>query len=66
MENSIVSCEYTENVLQVNNGEPGHTYYEQYNTMCSGVVKLGDYVYVATETGKQTIAQVHSMWETPW
>lgn len=53
-------------VVQVNNGEPGHTYYEQYNTMCSGVVKLGDYVYVATETGKQTIAQIHSMWETKW
>lgn len=52
--------------VQVNNGEPGHTYYEQYNTMCSGVVKLGDYVYVATETGKQTIAQIHAMWETKW
>lgn len=42
------------------------TYYEQYNTMCSGVVKIGDYVYVATDTGKQSIAQVHSMWETKW
>lgn len=44
--------------------EEGTTYFEQYNTMCSGVVKTGDYVYVATETGKQSIAQISSIWET--
>lgn len=45
-------------------GEEGCTYYEQYNTVCSGVVKTGDFVYVATEGGKQAIAQIHQMWET--
>lgn len=44
--------------------EDENTYYEQYNTMCSGVVKTGDYVYVATENGKQSIAQIYSIWET--
>ncbi|XP_053619347.1 protein polybromo-1 isoform X3 [Plodia interpunctella] len=41
-----------------------NTYYEQYNTACSGVVKTGDCVYVVTDGGKQLIAQVHSIWET--
>lgn len=62
---ALVEREKPNVVVQLNNGEPGHTYFEQYNT-CSGVVKLGDYVYVATETGKQTIAQIHAMWETKW
>ncbi|VVC98666.1 unnamed protein product [Leptidea sinapis] len=41
-----------------------NTYYEQYNTVCSGVVKTGDYVYVVTDGGKQLIAQVDTIWET--
>ncbi|XP_059047820.1 protein polybromo-1 isoform X2 [Achroia grisella] len=41
-----------------------NTYYEQYNTVCSGVIKTGDYVYVVAEGGKQMIAQVDTIWET--
>ncbi|KAG6449065.1 protein polybromo-1 isoform X3 [Manduca sexta] len=41
-----------------------NTYYEQYNTVCSGVIKTGDYVYVVTDGGKQVIAQVDTIWET--
>lgn len=44
--------------------DDGNTYYEQYNTICSGVIKTGDYVYVAAENGRQTIAQVDSIWDT--
>jgi len=51
-------------VVYVNGGEDGCTYYEQYNTICSGVIKTGDYVYVATETGRQSIAQINSIWES--
>jgi protein polybromo-1 len=51
-------------VVYVNGNEDGNTYYEQYNTICSGVVKTGDFVYVATESGKQSIAQIQSLWET--
>lgn len=50
--------------VMIQGTEEGTTYFEQYNTMCSGVVKTGDYVYVATETGKQSIAQISSIWET--
>lgn len=45
-------------------GDDENTYYEQYNTVCSGVIKTGDYVYVVTDGGKQMIAQVDSIWET--
>ncbi|KNC29730.1 hypothetical protein FF38_05210 [Lucilia cuprina] len=45
------------------NAEPNAVYYQQYNTICSGVVKTGDFVYVATQTGKQSIAQIHQIWE---
>lgn len=45
-------------------GEANSVYYQQYNTICSGVVKLGDFVYVATQSGKQAIAQIHSIWES--
>ncbi|ALC47662.1 polybromo [Drosophila busckii] len=38
-------------------------YYQQYNTICSGVIKTGDFVYVATQTGKQSVAQVQQIWE---
>ncbi|XP_041985190.1 protein polybromo-1 isoform X2 [Aricia agestis] len=41
-----------------------NTYYEQYNTGCSGVIKTGDYVYVVTRGGNQVIAQVDTIWET--
>ncbi|KAL4708480.1 hypothetical protein ACJJTC_014088 [Scirpophaga incertulas] len=41
-----------------------NTYYEQYNTVCSGVIKTGDYVYVVTDGGKQMLAQVDTIWET--
>lgn len=44
--------------------EEGVTYYEQYNTVCSGVVKTGDCVYVATDGGRQLIAQIDTIWDT--
>lgn len=44
--------------------DDGNIYYEQYNTICSGIVKTGDYVYVASESGKQLIAQIHAIWES--
>lgn len=44
--------------------EEGITYYEQYNTICSGVVKTGDCVYVATDGGRQLIAQIDTIWDT--
>lgn len=40
-----------------------NTYYEQYNT-CAGSVKTGDFVYVATDGGRQQIAQVDALWST--
>ncbi|XP_075148339.1 protein polybromo [Haematobia irritans] len=43
--------------------EPNAIYYQQFNTICSGVVKTGDFVYVATQGGKQSIAQIHHIWE---
>lgn len=46
------------------NNEDGFNYYEQYNIVGSGVIKTGDYVYVATDTGKQSIAQVHAIWDS--
>lgn len=48
---------------QAENPETGNVYYEQYNTSCSGVVKLGDFVFVANQAGKQSIAQIHQIWE---
>ncbi|XP_018567021.1 protein polybromo-1 isoform X3 [Anoplophora glabripennis] len=44
--------------------DEGNTYYEQYNTICSGVVKTGDFVYVVAEGGKQIIAQIDTIWDT--
>ncbi|KAF5282989.1 hypothetical protein FQA39_LY04860 [Lamprigera yunnana] len=44
--------------------EDGNIYYEQYNTICSGVVKTGDFVYVAADGGRQTIAQIDTIWDT--
>ncbi|KAJ8985335.1 hypothetical protein NQ317_008366 [Molorchus minor] len=44
--------------------DDGNTYYEQYNTICSGVVKTGDFVYVVADGGKQIIAQIDSLWDT--
>ncbi|KAJ8965409.1 hypothetical protein NQ314_004161 [Rhamnusium bicolor] len=54
------------NVLAFVNMEldDGNTYYEQFNTICSGVVKTGDFVYVVAEGGKQIIAQIDNIWET--
>lgn len=64
LQEALVEKEKPNIVITLNNAEESNTYYEQYNTICSGVVKLGDYVYVATETGKQSIAQINSIWET--
>lgn len=50
--------------LAPDNTDDGSNYFEQYNIISSGVVKLGDFVYVATDSGKQSIAQVHSIWNT--
>ena len=44
--------------------EESNTFYEQYNTIISGVVKTGDFVYVATNGGRQMIAQIDMIWET--
>ncbi|XP_058792072.1 protein polybromo-1 isoform X2 [Phymastichus coffea] len=51
------------NVVLFNTDDTENTYYEQYNT-CIGHVKLGDFVYTATDGGKQQIAQVDSIWST--
>jgi len=40
-----------------------NAYYEQYN-ICTGSVKTGDFVYVATDGGRQQIAQVDAIWST--
>ncbi|XP_002020207.2 protein polybromo-1 [Drosophila persimilis] len=45
------------------NAENNSVYYQQYNTICSGAIKTGDFVYVATQTGKQSVAQVQQIWE---
>ena len=52
-----------QNVILFNSDDRENTYYEQYNT-CVGPVKLGDFVYVATDGGRQQIAQIDSIWST--
>ncbi|KAG4079697.1 hypothetical protein HA402_009083 [Bradysia odoriphaga] len=64
LQEALVEKEKPNIQLTVTNAEEGHVHYQQYNSICSGVVKTGDYVYVATESGKQSIAQIHSIWET--
>ncbi|XP_066252584.1 protein polybromo-1 isoform X2 [Euwallacea similis] len=44
--------------------DDGNTYYEQYNTICSGVIKSGDFVYVVVDGGRQVIAQIDCIWDT--
>lgn len=44
--------------------DDGNTYYEQYNTICSGVIKTGDYVYVVVDGGRQVVAQIDCIWDT--
>lgn len=51
-------------VLKVEGAEDENTYYEQFNTSSAGVVKTGDFVFVASEAGKQFVAQICSIWET--
>ncbi|XP_043276955.1 protein polybromo-1 isoform X2 [Venturia canescens] len=51
------------NVVIFNPDDPENTYYEQYNT-CAGPAKTGDFVYVATDGGRQQIAQIDSIWST--
>ncbi|XP_066590432.1 protein polybromo-1 [Prorops nasuta] len=51
------------NVILYNQDDPENTYYEQYNT-CGGCVKTGDFAYVATDGGRQQIAQVDAIWST--
>ena len=46
-----------------NSDDTENTYYEQYNT-CAGSVKTGDFVYVATDGGRQQIAQIDAIWST--
>lgn len=52
-----------QNVVLFNVEDPENTYYEQYNT-CVGLVKTGDFIYVATDGGRQQIAQVDLIWST--
>lgn len=51
------------NVILFNSDDSDSTYFEQYNT-CVGSVKTGDFVYVATEGGRQQISQIDSIWST--
>ncbi|XP_071878612.1 protein polybromo isoform X5 [Bombus fervidus] len=51
------------NVILYNPDDAENTYYEQYNT-CAGSVKTGDFVYVATDGGRQQIAQIDAIWST--
>ncbi|KAL6428036.1 hypothetical protein ACFW04_008427 [Cataglyphis niger] len=51
------------NVILYNPEDTENTYYEQYNT-CAGSVKTGDFVYVATDGGRQQIAQIDAIWST--
>ncbi|GAB0097679.1 polybromo [Sergentomyia squamirostris] len=64
LQEALVEKEKPNVVIFSNVQDEGNVHYEQYNTICSGVVKIGDYVYVATEGGKQAIAQITSIWET--
>ncbi|XP_055708043.1 protein polybromo-1 isoform X1 [Phlebotomus papatasi] len=64
LQEALVEKEKPNVVIFSNVPDEGNVHYEQYNTICSGVVKIGDYVYVATEGGKQAIAQITSIWET--
>lgn len=64
MQEALVEKDKPNVVVHVNAGEEGSVFFEQYNTVCGGVVKTGDYVYVATETGKQSVAQIQSIWES--
>ncbi|XP_046750131.1 protein polybromo-1 isoform X6 [Diprion similis] len=51
------------NVITFNPDDTENTYYEQYNT-CVGPIKTGDFVYVATDGGRQQISQVDALWST--
>ncbi|XP_055539824.1 protein polybromo-1 isoform X1 [Wyeomyia smithii] len=64
MQEALTEKEKPNVIVYVNGGEEGSVFFEQYNTVCGGVVKTGDFVYVATETGKQSVAQIQSLWET--
>lgn len=64
LQESIPEKEKPNVVIYMNGSEDGNVYFEQYNTVCGGVIKTGDYVYVATESGKQSISQITSIWET--
>lgn len=64
LQEALVEKDKPNVVMIVPNGDEENIYYEQYNTICSGVVKIGDFVYVATESGKQSIAQVTAIWDT--
>lgn len=50
-------------MILYNPDDTENTYYEQYNT-CAGSVKIGDFVYVATDGGRQQIAQIDAIWST--
>ncbi|KAL6428037.1 hypothetical protein ACFW04_008427 [Cataglyphis niger] len=60
--NTFNTC-YIQNVILYNPEDTENTYYEQYNT-CAGSVKTGDFVYVATDGGRQQIAQIDAIWST--
>ncbi|XP_032671562.1 protein polybromo-1 isoform X2 [Odontomachus brunneus] len=49
------------NVILKNSEDTDNIYYEQYNT-CVGSVRVGDFVYVATDGGRQQITQIYAMW----
>lgn len=67
--NKIITCNFNtnpQNILALSpaSTDDGNNHYEQYNIVGNGVIKSGDFVYVATDTGKQSIAQVQSIWDT--
>lgn len=63
---TLINFSILQNVVSLSNRDvdDGNTYYEQFNTICSGVVKTGDFTYVVVDGGKQVIAQIDSIWET--
>ncbi|XP_055373679.1 protein polybromo-1 [Condylostylus longicornis] len=65
LQEALIEKEKPNVIFPMNNVSEGYVYYEQYNTACGGAVKTGDFVYVATQSGKQSIAQIHTIWETP-
>lgn len=64
LQEALVEKEKPNVPLMVVGGEEGCSYYEQYNTVCSGVVKTGDFVYLVSESDRPPIVHINMIWET--